>query len=92
MNPMTLAASVDEILPLAAIAGGTAIVVVWIIMATIDSTVKTKAREQTRRELAAYVAERSMTAADAAQIMNSGRNPKQGGVVPADFEPAAKRV
>lgn len=92
MAPLTLAASIEEILPLAAIAAGTVIVLVWIIMATIDSTVKTRAREETRRELAAYVAEGSMTAADAAQIMNAGKNPRQARATPTEFSPLPGRA
>ena len=91
MVPLTLAVDPSEIFPLAALASGSAVVVIWIIMATIDSTVKAKAREATRRELAAYVAEGSMTAADAAAIMNAGKNPRNGCTV-AEFHVAPQRT
>jgi hypothetical protein len=71
---LTLASDIEELMPVVAVTGGCLIAVVWIIMATIDSTVKAKAREATRRELAAYVAEGSMTSADAAAIMNAGKS------------------
>ncbi len=76
MCPITLASDLKDAVPLVAMAVGGAIAIVWLIMATIDSTVKAKAREATRRELAAYVAEGSMSAADAAAIMNAGKQPR----------------
>jgi hypothetical protein len=85
MTAFTLASEFEDFIPIVAIAAGSAIAVIWIIMATIDSTVKTRAREATRRELAAYVAEGSMSATDAAQIMNAGKNAKAAGATPSEF-------
>jgi len=41
-----------------------AVVIVWIVAATIDSIAKTRAREQTTREIAAYIAEGSISVTD----------------------------
>lgn len=48
----------------------------WILLATIDSMHKTTQRERTSREIAAYVAEGSITAADAGHLMESQQRAK----------------
>ncbi|MBX3322186.1 MAG: hypothetical protein KF757_04270 [Phycisphaeraceae bacterium] len=53
-----------------AVVGG-AVFVVWIIMATVQGMVKRSAIEQSRREIAAYVAEGSMTPADAERLLTA---------------------
>lgn len=83
MDIITLATDLERLIPIAVITIGGIIAVTWIIMATIDSTVKAKEKEATRRELAAYVAEGSMSAQDAAAIMNAGRSARA--VATADF-------
>lgn len=50
--------------------------IVGIIASAISTASKNKEREQTRRELAAYVAEGSMTADEAERILKAG--PKKG--------------
>ena len=53
--------------------------VVWldgIILGTITSMVKSNAREKTRREIAAYIAEGSMTPEQGERLMAAG-NPKK---------------
>ena len=91
MCPLTLASDIEDMFPLVAVAAGTLVIVVWLIMATIDSTAKAKAREATRRELAAYVAEGSMTAADAAAIMNGGKTPKSSAASVNEFSVGMER-
>ncbi len=51
------------------VAGGTAIALIAIITDAWRKASETKAKEESRREIAAYVAEGSMTAEDAAQIL-----------------------
>ncbi len=53
-----------------ALVGG-AVFVVWIIMATVQGMVKRSAIEQSRREIAAYVAEGSLTPADAERLLTA---------------------
>jgi hypothetical protein len=91
MDLCTLAATeLGELIPVAAMGIGGVIAVTWIIMATIDSTVKAREKEATRRELAAYVAEGSMSAQDAANIMNAGRSARA--VASADFNCGQKKA
>lgn len=50
--------------------GGT-IAVVAILASTLSSIVKTRAREMSRREIAAYIAEGSMTAEQGERLMKA---------------------
>lgn len=47
------------------------VAIVWIISATVYYTLEKKYREQTKRELAAYVAEGTIGAEDAAKILTA---------------------
>lgn len=66
-----------ELIPIIAIAGGLAVGAISIIAGTIRRTTREREREQSRRELAAYVAEGSMSAEDAAKIMDAGPRDKK---------------
>ena len=55
------------------IVAGCGVAVVSIISGAIATTAKARAREQTRREIAAYVAEGSIQPDDAVAMMNAGR-------------------
>jgi hypothetical protein len=70
MNVTTLAMS-EEVIPVLAIGGGLAVAVISIICGTIRRTVETKSREESRREIAAYVAEGSMSADDAFKLLSA---------------------
>lgn len=48
----------------------------WILLATIDSIHKTNQRERTAREIAAYVAEGSISASDAGHMLESQNRAK----------------
>ncbi|MGD9693253.1 MAG: hypothetical protein AB7G17_09030 [Phycisphaerales bacterium] len=61
----------EEILKLVAISGGLLIAALAIIFGSTKSMVKAKEREQTKRELAAYVAEGSMRPEDAEKILKA---------------------
>ncbi|MFM9959017.1 MAG: hypothetical protein ACKVZJ_13185 [Phycisphaerales bacterium] len=52
--------------------------IIGIIASAASSSTKSKAREQTRRELAAYVAEGSMTADEAERILKAGKKKEDG--------------
>ncbi|MCX5691333.1 MAG: hypothetical protein NTV94_16350 [Planctomycetota bacterium] len=83
MNPV-LAASLEPGMILASIMagiGGT-IALVAIITGAIQSSLKTRQIEQTKRELAAYVAEGSMNAEDAYKIL-AGNAAKGGSCGPS---------
>lgn len=61
----------EEILKIIAVGGGLILAALYIIFASTKSMVKAKEREQTKRELAAYVAEGSMKPEDAERIMKA---------------------
>jgi hypothetical protein len=52
--------------------GGILVAIVAIITEALRKTAQTKAREESRREIAAYVAEGSISADDAAKLLTSG--------------------
>jgi hypothetical protein len=69
----TLAANAaNDIVPILAITLGIGIAFFAILMGTIKSVARTKAREESRREIAAYVAEGSISPADAQNLLNAG--------------------
>ena len=88
MYPHTLASDLGDIIPIIGVGGAFVVGIIWIVFSTIASIFTGRAKEATRRELAAYVAEGSMTAADAASIINAGSKPKGSPACPADFQPA----
>lgn len=60
-------------IPVLAIGGGFIVAIIAIIFGTIKSMVVAKAREETKRELAAYVAEGSIEADKAIALANAGK-------------------
>jgi hypothetical protein len=66
---LTLAADTRELIPIIAIGGGIGIAIISIILSAIRRSLQTKYREQSRREIAAYVAEGSMSADDGAKLI-----------------------
>lgn len=69
----------------AAVIVGPVIAVVAIVMGTIQKIETTKAREQTRREIAAYVAEGSISPEEGRRLIEAGRKP---GEKPGEVESA----
>lgn len=61
-----------DLIPLVAIAGGLAVGAIAILCGTITSAMKVKAREATKRELAAYVAEGSIDPDKAVELLKAG--------------------
>jgi hypothetical protein len=57
-----------------AVGGAFVVAIIGIIAGTIQKTVINKQREQSRREIAAYVAEGSMTPEDGAKLIAAGRS------------------
>lgn len=52
---------------------GGVIIIVWIIAATIESIIKSGSTERSRREIAAYIAEGSMTPEQGERLLKAGR-------------------
>lgn len=48
------------------------VVVIWIVFAAVTGMIKSVARERTRREIAAYIAEGSMTPEQGERLMKAG--------------------
>ena len=70
----TLAADMGEVIPVLVITIGGAIAMISIIMGTIRRVSMTKQVEMTRREIAAYVAEGSMSADDGYKLIAAGKD------------------
>jgi len=65
-----------DLIGFVAITGTFFVAVMWIVFGTLQGISKTRAREQTRREIAAYVASGSLKTDDAVAILNAGRSRK----------------
>ena len=73
MQFLTLADDMVEVIPVIAIGGGLMIAALGIVAGTVKSITKTKAREESRREIAAYVAEGSISPEDAERLIDAGK-------------------
>jgi hypothetical protein len=63
-------------IPLVAICGGLLVCVISIIANGISRAVQTRHREESRREIAAYVAEGTLSPDDAFRLLEAGKNKK----------------
>lgn len=70
-DTVMLARMEDDAVAIMAIGGGIAVALVSIIAGAIRTTLKTRAREQTKREIAAYIAEGSMKPEDGERILRA---------------------
>ncbi len=68
----SLAQDPEILIPIIAISGVFIAGIIGIIFGTIMKMTTTQQREQSRREIAAYVAEGSMTPEDAQNLINAG--------------------
>lgn len=67
-----LASSEGAMVAALAVGGSFLVAIIGIVAGTIQKTTITKQREQTRREIAAYVAEGTISPDDAAKILAAG--------------------
>ena len=72
MMPMLLQTDTGEI----ALIGGLTISILWIIVAGVQSVLRDRNREHSRREIAAYVAEGSMTPEQGEKLLKAGNEEK----------------
>jgi len=70
---------VGVMIPVIAIAGGLFVGVISIICKTVRQSVAIKHKEESRREIAAYVAEGSMSPDDAYKLLSAGTPDKKSG-------------
>lgn len=75
MTDLITLADTGEIIYLGMLVAG----MVWIVASYTSSIAKTKAREESRREIAAYVAEGTISPDDAVRLINAGQDPIEGG-------------
>lgn len=66
-----------ELIAIIAVAMGSIIAIVSIIVGGVQSAYKSRQREQSRREIAAYIAEGSMSAQEGERLMAAGEKPKK---------------
>lgn len=69
-------AELGVLIPIIAIAGAFLVAIVGVIAKACRRSAEAKAFEQSRREIAAYVAEGSITPEDAAKLLAEGRKPR----------------
>jgi hypothetical protein len=67
------------LVPMVAIGGGIALAIASVICKAVRRTAEVKHKEESRREIAAYVAEGSMSPDDAYKILSAGTPEKKGG-------------
>lgn len=80
MQPLvSLAAENESLIQLVAIIGGLSLGAIGMIGGMVSRVMRKREEEQTRREVAAYVAEGSMTADDAEKILRAGRKNRDSG-------------
>lgn len=72
MDINTLANIDAQMIPIVAIAGGLLVAIVAVIGKAIGGIHRTRQREESRREIAAYIAEGSMTPEDGMELLRTG--------------------
>ncbi len=75
--PLLLAAD-DEVLKVIALAGGIAFAALLVVARTVREVSSARAREETRREIAAYVAEGSMTTEQGERLLAASPSEPEG--------------
>jgi hypothetical protein len=70
---MTLANLEAELVPILALSIGGGIAIIAIIFGSIRKIVQAAVHEKSRREIAAYIAEGSITPEDGARLLEAGR-------------------
>lgn len=61
-----------DLIPIIAIAGGCVVAVVGIVFSAVTGWAKSRDRERSRREVAAYIAEGSISPEDGERILRAG--------------------
>jgi hypothetical protein len=79
LGTMTLAQVDEGVIPIVIFGVGGVIAITAIVFNTVKGMVNSANREKSRREVAAYVAEGSITPEDAERILNAGRDGRSCG-------------
>lgn len=64
----------ENFIPLVVIGGGLIVAMIYIVFSNVTALFQTRAREETKRELAAYVAEGSMSPDKAIALLTAGED------------------
>jgi hypothetical protein len=72
MDLLMLASGGEEVATIA-VTGGLCIAILGMILGTVKTISQTKQREQTKREIAAYIAEGSMTPEQGEKLIAAGK-------------------
>ena len=72
-----LSSNLDDLVPIIAIGCGALIALVWIVIAAISETINAANRERSRREIAAYIAEGSMTPEQGERLLKAKPDPDE---------------
>ncbi|MEL6497402.1 MAG: hypothetical protein AAF937_03065 [Planctomycetota bacterium] len=64
----------SDMVPVIAISIGGAIAIIAIVLGIVHNIMITSSREKSRREIAAYIAEGSMTPDEGERLLNAGRS------------------
>jgi hypothetical protein len=81
MQPIidALADDIEMLIPIIAIGGGLSLGAFCALIGTVKAISHTNQVEKSRREIAAYIAEGSMTPEEGERLMRAGRSPKKCG-------------
>lgn len=66
-----------QLIALVGVVGGISLVIIYTVTQAITRSMRTRQREQSRREIAAYVAEGSMTAEEGERLIAAGERPRK---------------
>ncbi len=77
MNGGPTAQQLALFIPIVAVLGAFVVAIVGVVAGSARRMVETRAREESRREIAAYVAEGSITPEDAARLLEAGKKKSQ---------------
>jgi hypothetical protein len=78
MQTLTLASDIGDLVPIVIPLAGMVFALIVIVIGAVKGHFETRAREQTKREVAAYMAEGSITSEDAERILREPKRKKSG--------------
>jgi hypothetical protein len=64
------------VIPIVAVGGSMVVAIIAVVASAVRRSIEARAFEQSRREIAAYVAEGSITPDDAAKLLAEGKKPR----------------
>jgi len=73
-DPLALTLTKDTLMPVIAVGGAFLVAIVAIVADAVRKSIKAKHLEESRREIAAYVAEGSISPDDAERILKAGKS------------------